>query len=173
MNRHWDTLLIQNVMDSPVDVLGFPQPARASVAGPAPFAALPLKRSTGIVLQVGHHSFGRLRAADDEMDVGAANVCRAQQPTLDRARLAHRLKDGRPRTLVQYVAGRRHAVRLGEFTMPVGLDQARTGDIVSPINRPGGATVQMCSIAGEGDEVGDRASDRLAPPRDVSQPARL
>ena len=57
--------------------------------------------------------------------------------------------------------------------MWVGLDQAGAGEVMSAINRPGGAAVQMCSVAGERDEVGDRASGRLGPPRDVSQLERL
>ena len=57
--------------------------------------------------------------------------------------------------------------------MWVGLDQAGTGEVMPAINGPGGISVQMCSVAGEGDEVGDRASDRLEPPRDVSQLERF
>ncbi len=57
--------------------------------------------------------------------------------------------------------------------MWVGLDQAGAGEVMPAINGPGGISVQMCSVAGEGDEVGDRASDRLEPPRDVSQLERF
>ena len=87
-----------DVPDSLLDVLIFPQPSRASMARPTlsirSFAPRTVQRAAGVRLESVHDHFGAYVGFYDGMNVIRSHVRGPKTPAAVHTNLAHRTKDG-------------------------------------------------------------------------------
>jgi hypothetical protein len=174
MNFHWFALPRDDVQDGFLDVLIFPQPARASVARPAlpiqPIDSQAVQVAARIRLESVHDFLGTNVRFHYCMNVIGSHMCCAEIPATVRTDFAESVEYCRAAVLVEEIGRLVHLPAFHRDTLWIGFCEPASGYVVASVDRTGLIAVQVRPIASESDEVSHKRAIRYRSITVAAQP---
>ncbi len=156
-NRHRLPLPFNHIANCSINVVPIPQPACTSMSRP------PLSiRTVGTALvqsparvgfEITHHPVGFRIGVYNCMHVRGPNVPRQKGPVPMRANLPYSVQNCVTFGSIQQVRSMLHQVALARSTLPIGLQQTMSRNIVVPIHGTRFISMQMAAMARERNQV--------------------
>jgi hypothetical protein len=156
-HAHDITLLGDDALHGRRDMLRFPQPTCAAMAGPSlPVRFIqtnPIQMAAGVCFEVTHDSLRRNLRFHHSMHMIASHMGRQQIPATVHTYLLNRFQYGVATDLVQVIGRLIHALPRKGDTRGIPFQNRGSRYIVRGINGAGVTTVEVAAVANKGDQV--------------------